>query len=112
MQSRAPRTRPGSEQVKGRSGSSRSGPAPARRSIPDGPRAPTPIALVDGGRRIVVMLVSTAVVLGAFAVRLVDLQAVRGAELADQALDQRLRTVTIAAQRGSILDASGEPMAV
>jgi len=58
------------------------------------------------------MLVATAVVLGAFAVRLVDLQAVRGAELADQALDQRLRTVTIAAQRGSILDASGEPMAV
>lgn len=70
------------------------------------------IALADGGRRVMALLICTAVVLAAFAVRLVDLQAVRGAELADQALDQRLRTITIAAERGSILDSKGEPMAV
>lgn len=76
------------------------------------PRPPRPLNLADGGRRIVVMLVVTAAVLAVFAIRLVDLQAVRGADLADQALDQRLRTVTIAAQRGSIVDAAGEPLAV
>lgn len=70
------------------------------------------IQLADGKRRALSMLVVTAIVLIVFAVRLVDLQAIRGAELAGQALDQRLRTVTISAQRGSILDASGEPMAV
>lgn len=75
-------------------------------------REPGSIVLADGGRRVLVMLVVTALLLLAFAVRLIDLQAVRGAELADQALEQRLRTVTLSAERGSIVDRSGQPMAV
>ena len=75
-------------------------------------REPGSIVLADGGRRVLVMLVVTALLLLAFAVRLVDLQAVRGAELADQALEQRLRTITLSAERGSIVDRSGQPMAV
>lgn len=50
--------------------------------------------------------------LSLFAVRLVDLQAVRGEALASKALGQRLATTPITAQRGSILDSSGQPLAV
>lgn len=68
--------------------------------------------MADGGRRSLALLIGTGIVLAVFAVRLVDLQAVQGPELATAALDQRLRTVTIQAERGSILDASGQPMAM
>ena len=54
----------------------------------------------------------TAVVLTIFAGRLVDLQVVKGEELASAALDQRLRTESVPSLRGSILDANGEPLAV
>jgi len=47
-----------------------------------------------------------------FAARLIDLQAVKGNELASAALDQRLRTVELPAERGSILDSSGAPLAI
>ncbi len=58
------------------------------------------------------MLLATAFVLSIFAMRLVDLQAVRGDALASKALGQRLETTAITAQRGSILDGSGQPMAL
>lgn len=58
------------------------------------------------------LLAVSALALVICAVRLIDLQAVQADELAGQALDQRLRTVTIQASRGSIVDASGEPLAV
>ncbi|MDP7382798.1 MAG: hypothetical protein QF382_01850, partial [Acidimicrobiales bacterium] len=41
-----------------------------------------------------------------------DLQAVRGEALADAALSQRLRTLEIPAYRGSILDRTGQALAV
>lgn len=47
-----------------------------------------------------------------FAGRLVDLQAIKGSELASAALNQRLRTVQLPAERGSILDSSGAPLAI
>lgn len=58
------------------------------------------------------LLAVSALALVVCAVRLIDLQAVQADELAGQALDQRLRTVTIQALRGSIVDANGEPLAV
>ncbi len=58
------------------------------------------------------LLLATAIVASIFATRLVDLQAVRGEALADAALTQRLRTLDIPAYRGSILDRSGQALAV
>ncbi len=63
-------------------------------------------------RRGTVLLLATAIVASIFATRLVDLQAVRGEALADAALSQRLRTLDIPAYRGSILDRSGQALAV
>lgn len=57
------------------------------------------------------ILVSTLILM-VFAARLVDLQAVQGSALASAALDQRLRTIELPAERGSILDSSGEPLAI
>lgn len=50
--------------------------------------------------------------LSLFAMRLVDLQAVRGDALASKALGQRLETTAITAPRGAILDSSGQAMAL
>lgn len=58
------------------------------------------------------LLLATAIVASIFATRLIDLQAVRGEALADAALTQRLRTLEIPAYRGSILDRSGQALAV
>src|SRR6056297_3499272 len=63
-------------------------------------------------RRGTALLLATAIVASIFATRLVDLQAVRGEALADAALTQRLRTLEIPAYRGSILDRSGQALAV
>lgn len=101
VRSRGPDERGG----RGERGSGRVG--PGRGSVPPGA-----ISLADGGRRSLALLVGTAIALVVFAARLVDLQAVQGPELATAALDQRLRTVTIQAERGSILDASGQPLAL
>ena len=70
------------------------------------------IRLGDPRRRGLVLLIVTAVMLSVFAGRLVDLQLVKGDELATAAVDQRLRTTTLPAQRGAILDSKGEPLAV
>ena len=58
------------------------------------------------------LFVITCVALAVFAVRLVDLQGIRGDELAGAALDQRLRTVALPASRGSIMDINGDVLAV
>lgn len=67
---------------------------------------------VDVRRRGTVLLIATAIIASIFAVRLVDLQAVRGEALADAALSQRLRTLEVPAYRGSIVDRTGQPLAV
>jgi cell division protein FtsI (penicillin-binding protein 3) len=54
----------------------------------------------------------TAIAFSLFAVRLVDLQAIRGDALAAKALGQRLETTPITAQRGAILDNSGQALAL
>ena len=46
------------------------------------------------------------------ALRVFDLQAVQAAELESQALDQRLRTVELAANRGPIVDRNGRELAI
>lgn len=66
----------------------------------------------DPRKRGTALLLATAIVASVFATRLVDLQAVRGEALADAALSQRLRTLEVPAYRGSIMDRSGQPLAV
>jgi cell division protein FtsI (penicillin-binding protein 3) len=62
--------------------------------------------------RLVALLCAMFVALGAIFVRLTVLQVSQAAELQGRALDQRLRTVELPAQRGHILDRSGEPLAI
>lgn len=70
------------------------------------------LALGDIPKRGMILLVATAIVLTLFAGRLLELQVFRGPSLADAALDQRLKTTELPAQRGAILDAAGDPLAV
>jgi len=93
--------------------------APRRRSAPprgasrrSSTRKPVDLTLADSRKRGTILLVVTGLVLTLFAGRLVELQAVRGEALASEALDQRLRTQELPAQRGTILDSSGEALAV
>lgn len=73
---------------------------------------PSDFRPADVRRRGTALLIATAIIASVFATRLVDLQAVRGEALADAALSQRLRTLEVPAYRGSILDRSGQPLAV
>lgn len=87
------------------------------RAQPRAPRDPggwahRALRLGDVPKRGAVLLVVTAIVLTLFAGRLVELQVFRGQSLASAALDQRLKTATIPAERGDILDAAGDPLAV
>ncbi len=105
---------------------------PARSSAPRAPRSPqarqprpprqgpprAPARRPAGGarpgrpdRRSAVVLAVLLVVTLVFAGRLVQLQAVDSAPLAAAALGTRLRTDTIAAERGSITDRTGEVLA-
>lgn len=72
----------------------------------------TRIHLGNTRRRGTALMLVSSLILMVFALRLVDLQAVQGSELASAALDQRLRTVELPAERGSILDSSGAPLAI
>ena len=58
------------------------------------------------------LLIITTMAFSVFAVRLIDIQVIKGPELASDALSQRLRTTQIPAIRGSILDTKGAPLAV
>lgn len=70
------------------------------------------IALGNTRKRGTALILVSSLILMIFAARLIDLQAVQGNELASAALDQRLRTVELPAERGSILDSSGTPLAI
>ena len=58
------------------------------------------------------MLVGSMVVLAVFAGKLVDVQVIHAGDLRSAALDQRQRTVVLTADRGSIVDVDGDPLAV
>lgn len=67
--------------------------------------------LKDGTNRIRVLVICSLFVFSLFAARLIDLQAVRGEELATKAKDSRLQKELLPAQRGTIFDAAGSPLA-
>lgn len=62
--------------------------------------------------RLVALFCVMALALGAIFVRLTVLQVSQAADLKDRAVSQRVRTVTLPAQRGEILDRSGERLAL
>ncbi|MGH2636580.1 MAG: peptidoglycan D,D-transpeptidase FtsI family protein, partial [Actinomycetota bacterium] len=62
--------------------------------------------------RLVVLLFVMCLALGAIFVRLTVLQVSQAADLRNRAADQRVRTVDLPAQRGQILDRSGERLAL
>jgi cell division protein FtsI (penicillin-binding protein 3) len=70
------------------------------------------IRLADPMKRGTILMIVTAVVFSVFAGRLVELQAVRGEALAAEALNQRLKVQTLRPQRGAIVDARGESLAL
>lgn len=94
-----------------------SAPAPPRhRSARQRPAAPPPPAskpfrLSNSRRRVQVLLIVFAMALSLFAARLVELQALRGPDLAEAALNQRITTQDIPATRGMITDVRGRPLA-
>ncbi|TEX50416.1 MAG: hypothetical protein B7C55_10490 [Actinomycetales bacterium mxb001] len=93
--------------------------APPRRSAPANRRPPSrpttrqspPLRLGSPRRRAGVLFIAAVIVLSAFAVRLLEIQAFRGDALAAAAVDQRTTTVTVLADRGDILDINGVPLA-
>ncbi|MGZ8603911.1 MAG: peptidoglycan D,D-transpeptidase FtsI family protein [Actinomycetota bacterium] len=62
--------------------------------------------------RLVALFAVMALAFGAIFVRLTVLQVSRAADLRDEASSQRARTVSLPAQRGQILDRSGERLAI
>lgn len=72
----------------------------------------TVITLADPLKRGTILIIVTAVVFSVFAGRLIELQAVRGEALAAEALNQRLKVQTLRPQRGAIVDARGEHLAM
>jgi cell division protein FtsI (penicillin-binding protein 3) len=63
-------------------------------------------------RRLIAILVVAGVAFAAIALRLVDIQATNRTDYARLGLDQRVRNVTLAADRGSIFDRNGNDLAV
>lgn len=95
-----------------------SSPNYARRNPSRAPRsprsAPVPqrtLRLANPRRRAAILLVFSLFVLTIFGGRLLDLQAFRGDALAAAAVDQRTRTVTVLADRGTITDVNGVALA-
>ena len=62
-------------------------------------------------RRMVVVALAIVVVVGAFFVRLVDIQVVRAAELSEESTQFRTQTTTLWGSRGDIVDRTGQPLA-
>ena len=62
--------------------------------------------------RLVALFAALALAFGAITVRLAVLQVSRAGAYQTLALDQRLRTVSLPAWRGQIVDRSGEPLAI
>lgn len=99
MPSRSSGSRPGRPAPRGRS--------PRRRR----PALPAPITQRESRRRIRILGVCMIVGVGAIVARAGYLGFVQGGDLSAIASDQRVRTVDLPAQRGSILDASGIELA-
>ncbi|RJK96825.1 peptidoglycan D,D-transpeptidase FtsI family protein [Vallicoccus soli] len=99
---RAPHPRPGARR--------RPGPAPARGPRP-APRPPATLRLADGRARLRAAMLVVAIVLTLFLGRLVQLQGLDASAYAAAAEKNRLREVTLIAQRGSITDTHGVPLA-
>ncbi|MFM8241117.1 MAG: penicillin-binding protein 2, partial [Actinomycetota bacterium] len=85
-------------------------PTPAQRRPQPRPIA-RPLRLGNARRRAGVLFIAAVIVLSAFAVRLLEIQAFRGDALAAAAVDQRSTTVTVLADRGDILDTNWVPLA-
>ncbi|HSJ49921.1 MAG TPA: penicillin-binding protein 2, partial [Actinomycetota bacterium] len=62
--------------------------------------------------RLVALLCVTSLAFGVIFARLTVLQVSQAADLRDLAADQRVRTVALPAQRGQILDRTGERLAL
>ena len=62
-------------------------------------------------RRMVAVALAIVVVVGAFFVRLVDIQVVRAAELSEESTEFRTQTTTLWGSRGDIVDRTGQPLA-
>lgn len=62
-------------------------------------------------RRLAAWTLLIAIVLGSFVVRLIDIQVVRAAELAEESEARRSIPVTVYGARGDIVDANGVPLA-
>ncbi|PWD50031.1 hypothetical protein C8046_04425 [Serinibacter arcticus] len=99
---RAQATSPRTARLGGAGGN---GGAGGHRPPPEGPR------VGPSSRRQRILLWIVVVVLALFAVRLVQVQVVQGAELAEQGRQTRERTIVLHAQRGDIVDSSGMVMA-
>ena len=81
---------------------------------PSGPvsTAPAVIRLASPRKRIRIFTVLIMGMLLLCVVRLIDLQIIRGPQLALQAKDSRLQTFVVPALRGQITDANGNPIAM
>ena len=105
--------------------------APAARRVPAPDRTPRPTARTQPARprtvprptriarplppirlRLVAILIVMVLAFGAIGVRLFDLQARDRAHLVSLGLGQRVRTVSLPAERGSIFDRNGNDLAV
>lgn len=75
------------------------------------PSGPTMVELASPRKRIRFITSIFLIVMSLFMVRLVDLQVVRGPELAAAAQNSRLETLTLPALRGNFTDSSGVPIA-
>lgn len=62
-------------------------------------------------RRMVAVALAIVVVVGAFFVRLVDIQVVRAAELSEESTEFRTQTTTLWGSRGDIVDRTGQALA-
>ena len=87
-------------------------PAQAPRKPSVGPPPRKAFKLASSPRRVGVLIIAFAFIVSLFAARLVELQVVRGDELAQSALNQRLVKEQIPATRGTISDVNGRPLAV
>jgi cell division protein FtsI (penicillin-binding protein 3) len=70
------------------------------------------VAPPNPARRLVAMFLVVAVVFGLIAARLIVVQAADRSHYQALGIDQRVHTVTIAAERGSIFDRNGNDLAV
>ena len=75
------------------------------------PRGPRPVREAGPRGRVTALVVTLALVLVTFAGRLVWVQGIAGPAIAKVALEKRLSSITVLAQRGQITDANGVPLA-